>query len=94
VTPLERLEAWSDSEGEALLLLGGSRNERGEFARAVIGITVRNYVHVVVYDRRKVIQMYVDRDGMSHEEAEEFYSFNTEGAYVGPQTPIFVDTEW
>jgi len=27
-------------------------------------------------------------------EGEELLSFNTEGAYVGPKTPIYVDTEW
>ena len=88
---LERLEAWH--EGEEPLLLGGSPEEQEAFIDAIIGVTVREGFPVVVYDREKVIQVYIDRDGMSREDAEEFYSFNTEGAYVGPKTPIYVDTD-
>jgi hypothetical protein len=29
---------------------------------------------------------------MSTGEAEEYFSFNTEGAWVGEQTPIFLET--
>jgi len=88
----ERLEAWH--EGEGLLLLGESPEAQEEFIDAVIGVTWREGLPVVVYDREKVIQVYIDRDGMSREDAEEFYEFNVEGAYVGPQTPVYVDTEW
>jgi hypothetical protein len=91
VSLLERLEAWH--EGEEPLLLGGSPEEQEAFIDAIIGVTVREGFPVVVYDREKVIQVYIDRDGMSREDAEEFYSFNTEGAYVGPKTPIYVDTD-
>ncbi|MCK5362873.1 MAG: hypothetical protein KAR22_07900 [Gammaproteobacteria bacterium] len=80
-------------EAEDLLLLGGSPEEQEEFAHAIIGVTVREGFPVVVYDREKVIQVYIDRDGMSREDAEEFYEFNVDGAYVGPKTPIYVDTD-
>ena len=90
---LPLLRSLYQGEAEDLLLLGGSPEEQEEFAHAIIGVTWREGVHVVVYDREKVIQVYTDRDGMSPEEAEEFYSFNTEGAYVGPKTPIYVDTD-
>jgi ABC-type lipoprotein export system ATPase subunit len=32
----------------------------------------------------------MDTDGMDDEEAEEYCSYNIEGAYVGPHTPIIV----
>ena len=32
--------------------------------------------------------------GMTLEEAEEFYSFNIEGAWMGDGTPIFVATDF
>jgi hypothetical protein len=32
----------------------------------------------------------VERDGMTAEEADEFLSFNTLGAYVGENGPLFV----
>ena len=31
----------------------------------------------IVYSREKCIQAFVDRDGMSHEEAVEFFEYNT-----------------
>jgi hypothetical protein len=45
---------------------------------------------VAVYDRDKCIAILMSRDGMTYEDAEEFFDFNVEGAYVGPMTPIFV----
>jgi hypothetical protein len=32
----------------------------------------------------------VERDGMERDEAEEFFDVNIEGAYVGPETPMFI----
>jgi hypothetical protein len=45
---------------------------------------------IVVYDSAKVIDILIERDGMTHEEAEEFFSFNIEGAWVGEQTPVWL----
>ena len=33
------------------------------------------------------------RDGMTEEEAQEYFDFNVEGAYMGEKTPIWVDDE-
>ena len=46
----------------------------------------------VCYDRDKVVQVLMERDGMEHDEAEEFFDFNIEGAYLGPQTPVFISS--
>ena len=43
----------------------------------------------VAYDRSRVIDIYA-RD-MSREEAEEFFEFNTIGAWFGDATPVFID---
>jgi hypothetical protein len=59
------------------------------FDDAVIGIepmTMR-----VVYNIDKVIEILMDQ-GMDHDEAIEYYEFNIVGAYVGEQTPLFVNT--
>lgn len=57
----------------------------------IIGYTLNHHgEHVVVYDYDKCIDALVDRDGMEPDEADEFLSFNTLGAYVGPQGPMFV----
>lgn len=44
-----------------------------------------------VYDRSVCIAILM-RDGMDESEAEEYFSFNVEGAWVGENTPIFVKT--
>jgi hypothetical protein len=33
----------------------------------------------------------MDRDGMDAEEAQEFFVFNTLGAWVGDETPMFLN---
>lgn len=48
---------------------------------------------VLAYDRSKVIKTLMERDGMSREEADEFFEFNIAGAWVGEGTPVFIDTE-
>lgn len=45
----------------------------------------------VVYDITKVIDILVSRDGMSREEAQEFFDFNIVSAYVGSRTPVFIE---
>lgn len=58
---------------------------------ALVGYTVNHHhAHVAVYDVDKCIAVLVDRDGMTHEEADEFLSFNTLGAYVGENGPLYV----
>ena len=44
---------------------------------------------IVCYDKTKVLAR-LQEDGMSEEEAEEFWSFNQIGAWVGEQTPCFL----
>lgn len=47
---------------------------------------------IVIYDADAIIKCLVDRDGMTYDEASEYYEFNILGAYVGEQTPMFVYT--
>jgi len=44
--------------------------------------------NVAIYDRSKCIPIF-ERD-MSPTEAEEYFGYNVEGAYVGDYTPIFM----
>lgn len=58
---------------------------------AFVGYTVNfHHAHVAVYDYDKCVQVLVNRDGMTWEEAEEFLEFNTLSAYVGDNGPLFV----
>lgn len=61
-------------------------------ADAVVGMVDLHNVPqpVLVYDAEKCIDIFVQRDGMTYEEAVEFFDFNTAGAYVGVQTPLFL----
>ena len=44
---------------------------------------------VVAYDYNKVSKKLMD-EGMTDEEAQEFFDFNIIGAWVGDKTPVFI----
>jgi hypothetical protein len=60
------------------------------FDEAIIGIGRQFNKNLVIYDEDKCIQILMERDGMTDEEAIEFFEFNVVGAYVGEYTPIYV----
>jgi hypothetical protein len=60
------------------------------FEAAFLGVGIQFNTEFAVYDRDKCIEILKTRDGMSGEEAEEFFSFNVTGAFVGPHTPVFL----
>lgn len=47
----------------------------------------------VIYSVGMIIDTLVERDGMSHEDASEYFSFNIECAFVGEYTPIYMYEE-
>jgi len=57
------------------------------FDDAIIGI----HGEKIVYSTTKCIEILITRDKMNKEDAEEYFDFNVEGAYVGENTPIFVN---
>ena len=64
------------------------------FEGAFIGVGRRcSRPDVAVYDVSAMIQVLIDRDGMSHLEAVEYLEFNVIDAWVGEQTPIYVYPE-
>ena len=60
---------------------------------ALIGTGWQFIQELMVYSVKKVLEILMTRDGMSYEDAREFYEFNIVGAYVGPGTPVFVEDE-
>ena len=62
------------------------------YDECILGIGERfGGVQAVAYDRSKCIKVMMrDSDGMTWEEAEEFFEFNTIGGWIGDRTPIFV----
>jgi len=69
------------SEDETILLADG-------FESAFIGIARQFNTAFAVYDRDKCIEILTEN--MSYEEAEEYFQYNVEGAYVGENTPAFL----
>ena len=70
-----------ENESEALLADG--------FEEALIGIGTQFNTELAVYDWQKCVEVLM-RDGMTEDEATEFMDFNVTGAWVGPNTPVFV----
>lgn len=60
------------------------------FDEAIIGIVERaGQPTVALYDTRKCIKILMDEDGMSYDEALEYFEFNILGSYMGKNTPAF-----
>tara|TARA_R110002110_G_scaffold195233_3_gene404591 strand:- start:286 stop:630 length:345 start_codon:yes stop_codon:yes gene_type:complete len=57
---------------------------------AIIGVACGHDSGRVVYDGEKMVQILVDENKCTYEEALEYLEFNTFGAHVGEQTPIYV----
>jgi hypothetical protein len=77
-----QLDAWCEERDLRLTVMDG-------FDDCIVGIVERFNDTFVLYDRRKVVAKLM-ADGMDHEEAEEWYSFNQLGAWVGEHTPGFL----
>lgn len=61
------------------------------FDDCIVGICERYGMDsVLAYDREKVIDKLVTRDGMTQDDAEEFFQYNQIGAWMGEKTPVFV----
>lgn len=60
---------------------------------ALIGYTINTHSrHVAVYSAQKCVEVLMRRDGMTHDEADEFLEHNTYCAYVGKDGPLYVRT--
>lgn len=70
-------------EDEGVVLADG-------FEDAFVGIARQFGKPLAVYDRARCIKI-LCKD-MSHSDAEEYFQFNVEGAWVGEQTPVFLET--
>jgi hypothetical protein len=78
----EKVEEYLGEDEEVMLADG--------FEDAFIGIG-RQFSNppCAIYDREKCIEILIE-DGMDYEEAEEYFEYNVQGAYVGESTPMFI----
>lgn len=63
-----------------------------DFNEAVLGMVSSFEGPRVVYNLKTILEI-LQKDGMSREEALEYFNFNILGAYIGPQNPVFLDIE-
>lgn len=83
MTYVEILENLAELNPDALMATG--------FEDACIGYTLNHHhAHVAVYDIDACIAVLIHRDGMTEEDADEYLSFNTLGAYFGENGPLFI----
>lgn len=64
------------------------------FDDAILGYTQRmNQPPLVAYSVDKIIEILMERDEMTYEEALEYFDFNIGGGWVGEGTPIWIRKE-
>jgi len=61
------------------------------FDGAIIGVAIGHDSERVVYDTRQMVEILLQEEDFTEEEAWEYLEFNTFGAYVGENTPIYVE---
>jgi len=61
------------------------------FEKALLGFGHQFNTRVAVYSKDRCLHVLMDRDGMSREDAEDFFDFNVAGAWVGEGMPVFLD---
>jgi len=63
------------------------------FDAAIMGIVKTPTTAYVLYNEDAVIELLVS-DGMSYDDAYEYYDFNIRGAWVGAGSPGFISEQW
>ena len=61
------------------------------FDKAIIG--EEYFSGRLVYSVERMMKVLMNRDGMTEEEATEYFNFNIECAFVGEYTPIYMYEE-
>jgi len=60
------------------------------FDAAIIGIDMNN--ERVVYDKTLMIEILMEDEQLTEEDAIDFLAYNVWGAYVGENTPLYIDS--
>ena len=81
-TRSELLESITEFNPEARLADG--------FDDSILGYDTKGRV---IYSVNSILDTLVNRDGMDYDEAQEYFGFNIECAYVGEYTPIYMHEE-
>ena len=71
-------------------IIEGAKTADG-FEKALLGFGYQFNTPVAVYSRDRCLHVLMERDGMSREDALEYFDFNVAGAWVGEGMPVFLD---
>jgi hypothetical protein len=83
-TSRSEIEEWLSHFDEEFLLADG-------FEAAFLGVAVRcGQPPLAIYDGRRCIEILMKRDDIDLEAATAAFEFNTEGAWVGEHTPLYL----
>ena len=84
--PQHILEWLSETDCEAMRL-----EPADLYDEHIVGVAYRfNTGPILVYDMKSILRSHT-KMGMTRDEAEEFFEYNTLGAWVGEGTPVFLD---
>jgi hypothetical protein len=62
------------------------------YDEAVLGVARRcGQPDLIAYDVEKIIEILMTREDMTYEDAVEFFDSNIAGAWMGEETPIFIN---
>jgi len=76
---------YEEEEESSLLKVDG-------YDEALMGVVERFNTTFFLYDKSKIIKQLIE-DGLKEEEAEEYFSYNIIGSWVGEGTPAFLVVE-
>jgi len=83
----ERTLEWASEQDLEIIRL----EPRDFFDRFILGVAERCGMEaVLVYDLDAIRAAYVSEQGMTYEDADEYLSYNTLGAWLGDGTPLFL----
>ena len=77
-------EELSEYHGDELLFADG-------YDDAIIGVAIGFDSQRVVYDVQKMIEVCMSNSDAPYDEVVEWLEYNTFGAYVGENTPIYME---
>lgn len=83
MTRREQLDEWASAQEIEVLVADG-------FDEAILGVVQIFDEYHVCYDREACLKILQERDGMTREDAVEYFDFNVTGASMGDGTPAFL----
>ena len=77
------IDLYADDEPDILFADG--------YDKAIAGVVWDGERTRVVYTTEKILAMLMEQ-GMSYDEASEFFDFNVAGSHMGVYTPLYLET--